>query len=344
MRPFVPRAAFGLLLLVAPFNPAIAQSQPASPPTSAPVSPGQPIRARVIELKGEVEHAALASREWAACKVDDEYPPETKIRTGLRASIKLQIGNEEPYTAMVIESVGLTVLSEAYKTPDSKVVRVGVGYGKIRAGVAEGGLKSNFTVDSPVATLSKRGTWNFGLSYERATDHFGIFLLDRGLVDALKKATGESRSVLPGQIVTDVMRRWLDEAQVRENVPITDILGQEDYEVAFNRLDNDGLGVLAPGGGRAVVLDLHDDSARAAFALALRNANIVIPALGQGAPVGGLNLPQLRQEGFFGTGRGDDLVRLIVAQSNRFADGTTKPGTLVFRRDVLENWLSRQGK
>ena len=57
----------------------------------------------------------------------------------------------------------------------------------VRAGVAEGGLKSDFTIDSPVATLSKRGTWNFALYYERETERFEISLLDRGLVEAIDK-------------------------------------------------------------------------------------------------------------------------------------------------------------
>jgi len=52
-------------------------------------------------------------------------------------------------------------------------------------------------VDSPVATLSKRGTWDFGLFYERGTDRFEIFLLDQGLVDAFSKLTGQHRQVLP---------------------------------------------------------------------------------------------------------------------------------------------------
>ncbi len=327
-----------------------AQQAPAAPPTTTPAitpppaaaAPGaEPLRARVIEVRGEVEHAPLASREWSACKLDDDYPPETKIRTGLRSSIKLQIGNEEPYTALVIESVGLTVLSEAYKTPESKVVRVGVGYGKIRAGVAEGGLKSSFTVDSPVATLSKRGTWNFGLSYERATDRFGIFLIDRGLVDALNKQRGESRRVLPGQVVTEVMRRWLDESQIRESVPIVDLLGQEDFEVAFNRIDNDGLGILGPGGGRAVVVNLSNESVRSEFAQLLRAANIVAPVGQQPINLPAPTVPIVRPEGFFGTGRGDQLIRLIISQSNRLAtEGAMKAGTYNFRRSALESWIA----
>ena len=84
-----------------------------------------------------------------------------------------------------------------------------MGYGRIRAGVAEGGLKSDFTVDSPIATLSKRGTWGFTLFYERDTDYFDIGLTDRGLVEAINKLTNERRMLNPKELVTSAMRAWL---------------------------------------------------------------------------------------------------------------------------------------
>jgi hypothetical protein len=303
--------------------------------TSLPAG-AQPIMARVIDVHGDVQHAPLGSREWQACKVADEYPPQTKIRTGIRSSVKFQIGDEEPYTALLVESVGLTLLSEAHKTQDTKRVRVGVGYGKIRAGVAEGGLKSDFTVDSPVATLSKRGTWNFALAYERATDRFEISLLDRGLVEALDKVTGQTRTVLPGQAVTQAMRRWLDESQIRRNVSVNDVLGQENLEIAFNRIRQDGLGVISVGGGQVTMLNLSTPTARTQFAETV--SPIVQPPL---QPPPG---PPLRPEGFFGTGRGDQLIRVVIEANNPLAQrGLVRPGTYTFRRSALENWLRQYG-
>jgi hypothetical protein len=318
-----------------------AQQQPASAPgagqvTTAPAD-RQPVLAKVLEVHGDVEHAPLDSNEWQPCKQGDEYPAETKIRTGVRSSIKLQIGQEEPYTAMLVEAVGLTYLSEAYKTEDTKRVRVGVGYGKIRAGVAEGGLKSDFTVDSPVATLSKRGTWNFGLAFERGTDRFEIFLLDYGLVDALSKITGERRGLKPGELVTQAMRRWLDQAQILRNVSVVDILGQSDIQIAFNRIRQDGLGVLGPGEGRAVFIDLSNVSARNEFARLARGW------LAPGGVAHGVERPTqalVRPEGFFGTGRGDQLIDLLIEQNTFLVDkGFAKPGCYKVRRSALESWL-----
>jgi hypothetical protein len=239
---------------------------------------------------------------------------------------------------MLIEAVGKTILSEAYKTKDTKKVRVGVGYGRIRAGVAEGGLKSDFTVDSPVATLSKRGTWGFTLFYERDTDYFDIGLTDRGLVEAINKLTRQRRAVNPKELVTSAMRMWLSQAQFERNVSIVDILGQGDIDVAFNRLQQNGLGVLQPGGGEAVVLNLSNEMARGRFADLARH---YLPAL---PPPGGAQRPA-RPEGYFGTGRGDQLIEVLIEANNPLAQqGFAQPGRYKFRRAVLENWVRQHDR
>jgi hypothetical protein len=288
--------------------------------------------ATVIELVGDVKHAD-AGGEWTPCAMDEAYPEGTRFLTGVRSSIKLRIGEEEPYTCMMIDSVGLTELSEAALEGDTKRCRVGVGFGRIVAGVAEGGLKSDFTVDSPVATLSKRGTWGFSLFYERGTDFFEIGLTERGLVEAISTVQAQRRMVNPREAVTSAMRRWLDEASLRRNVPIPDILGQSDIDVAFNHLQNDGLGVLSPGQGRSVILDLSTPQARGTFAQLIR------PQLEQVAlpPV---IIDRRRPEGFFGTGRGDQLISVLIdANSDLATRGYARPGTYRFRAQALRNWL-----
>ncbi len=296
------------------------------------------ITARVLEVKGDCQHAALDSDEWTACAVGDEYPELTQIRTGIRSSLKLQIGDDDTYTAVVIDPATKTVLSEASRTPETKRVRIGVGYGRIRAGVAEGGLKSDFTVDSPVATLSKRGTWDFGLFFERGTQRFEVFLLDHGLVEAFDKVREVRREVLPGQIVTQVMRRWMDEVQMRRSVPVPDILGQGDVEVAFNQMRYDGLRVLGPESGRAVLIDLSEAGARTAFSNLLDSS---LPQLGVSSSSGIRNRP----EGWFGTGRLDELIPVIIETNNPLVQkGRAQAGRYVFRRAVLEAWRGQYKK
>jgi len=237
----------------------------------------------------------------------------------------------------VIDSASRTIISECYKTQDTKRVRIGVGYGRIRAGVAEGGLKSDFTVDSPVATLSKRGTWNFGMFYERGTDRFEVFLLDRGLVEAINEITGQRRGLLPKESVTNAMRRWGTESQIQRNVPIPDLLGQGDVEVVFNRLKQDGLGVLDPDSGKSV-LDLSTSFAQNEFARTLRGRMPTLPVHS-----GARQLTRL--EGFFGTGRGDQLVDVVIESNNPLVQqGCARPGNYKFRRSAAEGWLRQHDR
>lgn len=312
-----------------------AQDQPpAEEPAAERPAEKQPIMFRVIELHGDAKYAALDSEDYQPCQLDDEYPERTKIITGVRSSIKLQIGEEEPYTCMLVEAVGKTILSEAYKTADTKTVRVGVGYGRIRAGVAEGGLKSDFTVDSPVATLSKRGTWGFTLFYERDTNYFNIGLTDRGLVEAINKLTKQRRTLNPKELVTAAMRSWLEQARFERNVAVADLLGQGDMEVAFNRLQQDGLGVIHSGQGQAVLINLSNETARASFAATARRA------LPPGRVIQREREDRLRAEGFFGSGRGDQLLEVLIEANNPLVQqGCAKPGQYKFRRSALEGWL-----
>lgn len=301
---------------------------------SQPVAAKTTIKAKAIEVNGSVDWAALDSNDWKAVKLNDEFNEKTKFRTGVKSSLKLQIGDEAPYSCLLVDAVGKTVLSEAWKDADTKRVRVGVAYGKVRAGVAEGGLKSDFTVDSADATLSKKGTWGFELFYSR-DGQFEIGLTEFGLVEALSKVTGERRDVQPGQAVTQAMRRWLDQAQFK-NVPVADVLGQSNIEVAFNRLDAEGLGVTGVGSGRSVLVDLSNANARNQFSQiaqqSLQNAPPLLLPPGQ--------VQTLRSEGFFGTGRGDQLISFIIdSRTENLKQIFPNGGRFQIRRDALESWV-----
>lgn len=320
-------------------TPAQTTTQPLNlAPGGAGAANEKAITARVLQVKGDASYLLPTEKDWKPCKAEDEYPQLTQIRTGIGGSVKLQIGSEAPFTAVVVDPISRVILSDAKVTATTKRVRMGVSHGRIRAGVAEGGLTSDFTVDSPVATLSKKGTWDFGLFYERGSDRFEIFLLDYGLVEALSKITGDIRTLKPGEAVTQAMLMWSDEAQLRRNVAIADLFGQDDVEIAFNRLRNDGLGVLDPGSGRSGLLNLRNTNAVGAFRNLvdnqINNPPIILPPI-QLPPPG-----FVRPEGFFGTGRGDQLINVVIDQSNFLSrEGYARPGTFRFRRSALEGWM-----
>lgn len=314
--------------------------QPAATPTTQPASTqpvdGTPITATVIELKGDVKWAPLDSETFTPAKVGDQFPPQTVIMTGLRSSALLRIGDDDTYTAVVIDPASKTLLADLAVTPEQKRVRIGVGYGQVRAGVVEGGLKSDFTVSSPVATLSKRGTWGFGL-YMQRPDTFQIFLLDEGLVDAFNNVTGGKRTVLPGELVDSTMKRWALLASKLSNIAMVDILGQSDIDVAFNTLQQDGLRVVNPEGGNTVLLNLSNPTAANRFADRARQA-IETPSLLPGRG----DLERDRPEGFFGTGRGEQLIPVVIPIGSELTQLGVKAGTYRFPRPVIEQWLANR--
>ncbi len=333
-----PTALFRVLVGVFACGAACAQTpptttQPATRPTAAPAD-AEPIMAHVIEVQGDVRHAPLGADEFKPCKVGDAYPQRTVILTGIRSSVKFQIGRDDTYTALLIEPASKTLISEAYTTASTKRVNIGVGYGRVRAGVVEGGLQSDFTIDSPAATLSKRGTYNFGMAYQRHPERFEIFQLGPGMTDAFSKINGISRELRTGEMVTDAMRRWLDQSSIMRNVPIPDILGQGDFEVSFNHMRQDGLRVLNPEGGYRVLLDLSSWHAQRAFTSFLGQ---------QGFAPRPRATSRLRPEAFFGTGRGEDLIPLLITpKSDLVQRGYAEPGTYRIRRAALTAWLQNR--
>jgi hypothetical protein len=126
----------------------------------------------------------------------------------------------------------------------------------------------------------------------------------------------------------------MDEAQIRRNVPVPDMLGYGDMDIVFNRLAQDGLRVLNPEGGYSVLLDLSSFSSQTTFSELARSS---LP------PEFGLNLPRGRRApraGFFGTGRGDQLIPIILDQNSPLVQkGLAQPGRYSFRRSALEGWL-----
>lgn len=327
--------------------PLVASAQDASAPattqpaTTQPAEDAAALYAEVLTVKGEALQGPVGATldEMKPVKVGDRYPEKTQIRTGIRSKVELRIGS----SAIAIDQIGYTIISEAYVREQENVERVKVDnlYGQVYGGSlppSEGGRRSDLVIDSPAATLSKRGTEGFGLFYERYTGRFEVFLLDSGLVDVLNRVTLESRTIQPGELVNDAMRRWFDQVQIARNVPVADVLGQGEFNIAFNRLDNQGLGVLSPGTGRFVFIDLSANFARDSFFLQARDALSVLPQTGPfNAQLGGV----IRPEGFFGTGRGDQLVQFVLDRGNDLVQkGAARPGRYLIRRDAVQNWVN----
>lgn len=283
----------------------------ASQPTS--VTASRELRVRVVRMAGDVTYKTAASPSALKAKIGDEFSAPTTIQTGQFSSVTLKVGDELPDTLFKIEAGSTVDLSEAAIIDGVKRTRVGLGYGMLRAGVGEGGAKSEVTVDTPNATLSKRGTWNYGIEYERGTGRYRAFVLDSGVASVLHKGKGIRREVTVGQSVTDAMRLWSDESQIRRNVPIPDVLGQEDIQIAFSRRNNSGLGLLQPGEGQRPIFDFTQRTDAGGFSLFNRRQGSP-PIINGPRPIQ-RDFPAIqRPEGDFGTGRGGDLIGSLVGR------------------------------
>lgn len=292
----------------------------AQAPSTAPAAGGaatqpatEPMSARVIQLAGAASYA-LANPDgntstWNPLKVGDVLPAGARVRTQLRARVVLAFGDD---TVVVIERATLASIDQFHRSADTKRVRLGLGHGTIRAGVAETTLRSDMTIETPTATLSKRGTMDFGISYEPSNRRFRIFLDKDGLVEAMKHTTNESRFVRPGQYVTEAMERWINSLSNERWIPVVDTYGLTDAETVFNRLNNSGLATLNPGAGGNILTISSRDFAGVVNGNqgpALNTTPLVTPSNGSG--------PIARPEGNFGTGGGALSVAFKNAHSAR---------------------------
>jgi len=140
------------------------------------------------------------------------------------------------------------------------------------------------------------------MQYEPVTGRFRISLAKEGLVEALNKITNRSRSVSPGQYVTQAMIRWIETASFDRFVPVVDTFGMTDAEKLFNMVQESGLGVLEPGGGTNIqTLSGRDAGKLFAILAEQRRDRMRIQTQAQGLIGEGIfNRP----EGNFGTGSG----------------------------------------
>ncbi len=278
----------------------------------------EPLSAVVIEVNGTVEWAKpgvspLASKGWTPVKWKDRLDPGTQIRTGLRSYVHLQFGKT---TVVALRSATHAGIDQLYRSASTEHIRLGLAYGTVRGGSVEGRIRSDVIVDSTVATLAKRGTEGWQMQVEPMTGRFRISLAEYGLVEAIHKlrsARRASRTVRPGEYVTDtnIANMWIKQDIFDRNVKFyqTDAVTVADAD--FSRENTRGYGVLAPGGGSALV----DASARV-------SSDFVLEQIAGNFPSGVLppttvlvpTIPLSRPEGNFGTGR---TFRVLLPESTQ---------------------------
>ena len=206
------------------------------------------LKARVVSVAGAASWAPAAAsptdkRAWKAVQVGDEYDAGTQIKTSLRSAVVLTFGDD---TVVKIERMTLASIDQFHKSATTKTTRLGLGYGAVRAGVAEGALRSDFAVDSPVATLSKRGTDGIYFYQEPRTGRFVISLARAGELEILHRIRQQLRLLRRGENVTQRLLDFILRSQIDRNFHFF-TGGLTDTELRFEMMNTTGLSILNPG-------------------------------------------------------------------------------------------------
>ncbi len=240
--------------------------------------PVEVLSAVVVSVRGTVEWAppgvsVLDGAGWTPVRLDDRLALGTQIRTGLRSQVNVAFGTT---TLVSMRSATHASIDQLYRSADTEVVRIGLGYGTVRGGSTEGEMRSDVTVDSTVATLAKRGTEGWQMTVEPVTGRFRISLAQYGLVEAIKKLERNrqvSRSVRPGEYATqaNIGNMWIQQDIFDRNVTFYQADAITISDAQFGQANTRGLSVIGPGGGTEVV-DLSE-RVNAAFVLDRLAAN-----------------------------------------------------------------------
>lgn len=266
--------AVGVVLCSAPMVSAQATSRPAEPPpavpkasaatASAPAEVGgeglASLRYEVIAVQGKVRVSAtgqdpMLDEGWTPVQIEDQLVAGQQVYIPLRGVLKLVARPADPPTVMLIEPGSLVNIAELSFEGGVAKSRIGLAYGAIRAGVAEGTARSDMQIQCPTATLSKRGTDIFRFEYHNHRFMMSLSEQGRGMIQAIQMQHGafgsqqmRSRFVTPGQFVTYQMARAIDNMQFERQININDLfglIGTDQFMLMQHQL---GLGFLLPQG------------------------------------------------------------------------------------------------
>ncbi len=306
---------FGLLLILVGFvvaMPVLAQ-QPGDATT-------EKLEAVVIEVRGKVLKAPFGtpadqSDGWSAVKKDDRLSSGTLVKTSFRSRATLRFGDS---TVISIRRVTLASIDDYYRSDAEETIRLGLGYGAIRGGSAEGERRTDLVVDSTVATLAKRGTDGWEMIVNPTINHVKISMSRSGFGEVLASLKSENRdrpdrSIMPGEYVTTetAMRMWMEQDLFDRYVDFFSPIGLTEDENSFASRNPGGRGVLVPGSSA----DARDFVRRDNPVPAL-NFNSVLP----------MQLPRppfvVRPEGDFGIGNTFNLRAMSAGNMLRRSPAT----------------------
>ena len=228
---------------VAPTLPA-ADSQPASPPAPTASAASQaaeasPQKVAVVSVSGPAEKlVAHGDQEnWLPLRQGEELDELTVIRTGLRATVVLRFADRGEVTVNSASKMGI---GEFRKQGEQVTGRLGLKYGTIRASIEKSRGPNDFTIATPVATLSIQGS---GADVAALVDSPMIVKTYSG---AWRTVTSSgSRTVRAGQATNQALSQWVEIAKDQRETSMA-ALGQTPVEQQSLTNNGGGRGVFSP--------------------------------------------------------------------------------------------------
>lgn len=136
----------------------------AAGPTSAPANdksaataPAEAQQAKVVSVTGRAQKlvATGGADKWQDLRAGDMLDAKTIIRTGLRTRVVLKFQDR---AEVVVEDATKVGISEFLRRGEKVQTQLGLKYGSIKVDVPKSKNPTDFSVSTPVATLSIRGT------------------------------------------------------------------------------------------------------------------------------------------------------------------------------------------
>ena len=117
---------------------------------------GQNQQAVIREMTGTVEMKRNGSADWIPAKVGDRVETATIVSTGFKSTAILDVGSS---TLMVRPLTRLSLEALLLDQDNVETINIGLRAGRIQVNVTPPpGSRTNYTVQTPVATASVRGT------------------------------------------------------------------------------------------------------------------------------------------------------------------------------------------
>jgi len=132
-----------------------AKAQPAKKVKPLPKGEVKVLKAIVIEVEGTAQGRPKEGAKWKKLAVNDVLAPGALVRTGRKSHVALRVGMN---ATVLVERQTRVAIPEMVQDGDTLRTRVSMEFGKADVKVDRIGLRNDFGVATPTATLAVRGT------------------------------------------------------------------------------------------------------------------------------------------------------------------------------------------